>query len=212
MLAINALSRQTPLKCGHVFPATEITQNSKFKAEDTSICFLRNIRMYQCYNIIYENILILIFAGVRTSAPREQDQLVYCIWLIITESFWTKQQNLCRRIQRLLQNSTIRCLLHISQLYDHTLSYNLSYSLTWPNIAPASWLPGFPHFIFVVIFLEIFIILLMRSTCFNHQFRSAYSIRSVTYDKCFRFTSVRWSCQMTVEHAWIRLLYRWSFM
>ena len=64
----------------------------------------------------------------------------------------------------------------------------------------------------MVIILEIFLIISMCSTCFSHQSRSAYSIRSVTYDKCFRLTSARWSSQMTAEHGWSRLLYRWSFI
>ena len=79
MLAVTAVSWQTQMKFGYFVPASENTETSKFKAEDTSSSFLRNVRIYQCYNFISHTILISIFAGVRTSDLREQDLFVYCI-------------------------------------------------------------------------------------------------------------------------------------
>ena len=74
-----------------------------------------------------------------------------------------------QRIQRLLLDSVVPCLLHKSQPYSYTHSYYLSYSLTWPNITPASSIRFFPPFIFCGRILEIFLILCMCSTCFTHQ-------------------------------------------
>jgi len=40
LLAVTALSWQTPLNYGYEFPAFENTETSKFKAEDTGSSFL----------------------------------------------------------------------------------------------------------------------------------------------------------------------------
>ena len=74
LLAVTALS---PLKYEYEFPASENTHISKYKAEDTSSNFLRNVRMCQLYNVISQNVM-LNFTAVRTSDIREQDQFVYC--------------------------------------------------------------------------------------------------------------------------------------
>ena len=118
-LSFTAVSWQTPLKYGYEFPASENNQTSNFKPEDTSSSFLRNVGMCQCYNIISQSTVKFIFTAALTSELREQDQFVYCIKLIGTE-FLLEQQNSCQRIQRLLLNSTFRCLLHNSQPYAHT--------------------------------------------------------------------------------------------
>jgi len=79
LFAVTALSWQTTLKYGYEFPAFENTQTSRFKAEDTSSSFLRNVGNCQCYNVLSYNNITLIFTSVRTSEIREQDQFVYCI-------------------------------------------------------------------------------------------------------------------------------------
>ena len=108
--------------------------------------------------------------------------------------------------------STFRFLLHNSQTHGHTLSYYVSYSLPWPNITPASSIRFLRLFFFCGHNFRQISGPCMYSTCFTHQSRSAYSISSVTYDKCCLLTSTRWSSQLTAEHSWILLLYRQSLI
>jgi hypothetical protein len=102
-------------------------------------------------------------------------------------------------------NSTVRCLLHNSQPYGHTLSYYLSYNLKSPNIYPCvtNTVPFLPSS-FAVIILDKFLIPGMCSTCFTHSSHSTNNIINVTYDKCCRLTSVSLSSQMTARHCSIR--------
>jgi hypothetical protein len=148
------------------------------------------------------------FCNFSMSSLSESERSVCLLYLTHWNRIHLEQQNLCQRIQQLLLNSTFRCLLHKTQTYEHTLSYYLSYSLTWPNITPAFSIRSFPHFFFCGHKFKKIVITGMYSICFTHQSRSAYSICSVAYDTFCLLTSARWSSQLTTEHSWILLLYR----
>jgi hypothetical protein len=79
MLTFTPLSWQTPLKYGRKFPASENAQTSKFKAEDTSSSFLRNVGTCQCYNVMSHNTVIQIFTVVWAAYLIHKEQFVYCI-------------------------------------------------------------------------------------------------------------------------------------